>query len=129
MKIYDNFSPKFTSIQENKAETLPLSNKADAPINTSTSGSTNEKSFLDKFETGIRNSADLNDTVQVPRTIFKGYLAFMVGTALTTIAAMTKNNYKKTTNTLNAISIALVTYGTYSFARPYIIKTQKKNQP
>ena len=86
-----------------------------------------KNTFLDKFETSIINSADLNDTVQVPRTIFKGYLAFLVGTALTTVAAMAKEKFKKTSTALNLISIALVTYGTYSFVRPYIIKSKREN--
>lgn len=78
--------------------------------------------FLDKFETSIRNSADLSDTIKVPRTIFKGYLAFMAGTALTTVAAIAQKKYPKVSNTFNIISAGLIIYGTYSFVRPYIIK-------
>lgn len=85
-----------------------------------------EKSFLDKFETGIRNSADMNDTLQVPRTIFKGYLAFMVGTGLASVAMIAKNKFPKLSVALNLSSILLATYGTYSFVRPYLIKNSTK---
>lgn len=89
-----------------------------------------KKSFLDNFETNIINSADLNDTVQVPRTIFKGYLAFMAGTALLAIGGLAKNKYPKTSNGLNILSAGLTVWGTFSFVRPYIIKganTSKTN--
>jgi hypothetical protein len=46
--------------------------------------------FLDVFTTSAKNSADLNDTVEVPRTIFKGYLSFMAGTTLGAIAPFAK---------------------------------------
>lgn len=85
-----------------------------------------KNTFLDKFETSIRNSADLNDTIQVPRTIFKGYLSFCAGSALMPVASMIKNNFPKTSNALNIINAGLIIYGTYSFVRPYLI-TQKKD--
>lgn len=81
-----------------------------------------KESFIDKFGTEIKNSADLNDTVTVPRTIFKGYLAFMSGTALAAIANIPKEKHPKAANFLNIISTALIIYGTFSFVRPYIIK-------
>lgn len=86
----------------------------------------NNKSFLDKFETSVKNSADMNDTIQVPRTIFKGYLAFTVGTALVTIAAVAKTKHPKLSNLFNVLSAALVMYGTYSFVRPYLINPNQQ---
>ncbi len=83
---------------------------------------TNKNDFLDKFYTSIKNSSDLNDTVAVPRTIFKGYLAFMTGTALSGISAMAKNKYPKMSGALNILSIGLIIFGTFSFVRPYLIK-------
>lgn len=111
MHIYrvSNYSMKAKTSANNKVEeTIGENNK--------------QNTFLDKFETNIRNSADLNDTIKVPRTIFKGYLAFMAGTALTTIAAIAQKKHPKISNTFNAISAGLIIYGTYSFVRPYIIK-------
>lgn len=83
-----------------------------------------KKSFLEKFETGMVNSADLNDTIKVPRTIFKGYMAFMVSSALLAITTIFNKN-KVFTNTLNATSALLALYGTFSFTRPYLIKNKK----
>lgn len=83
-----------------------------------------KKKFLDGFETKIKNAADLNDTIQVPRTIFKGYLAFMVSTAIASLAAFIKNSPVK--KVMNVASILIATYGTYSFVRPYIIKGADK---
>lgn len=105
------FYPNFTNTSNCKAE------------NNNVQKSDKKRSFLDKFETSMRNSADLNDTVQVPRTIFKGYLAFMAGAALSTLALIAKNNHLK--NTLNVASTGLIIWGTFSFVRPYIIKTSQ----
>ena len=47
------------------------------------------KSFLDRIHENTRNSADMTDTIVVPRTIFKGYLGIMAGTTLVTLAGIT----------------------------------------
>lgn len=78
--------------------------------------------FLSKFETGIRNSADMNDTLKVPRTIFKGYLAFMVSTTMVTLASFINPKHNKIKNCTNIAASLLALYGTYSFVRPYVIK-------
>ena len=41
-----------------------------------------KEGFLEKFHTAAKNSADMTDTILVPRTIFKGYLGIMAGTML-----------------------------------------------
>ena len=99
--------------------------------------------LIDKLTTSVKNSADLNDTVNVPRTIFKGYLSFMVGTTLITIASLFKKNIQKiesgkitetiTKNgkiakALNIIGLAAALFGTFSFVRPYIIKDKQKTE-
>lgn len=81
-----------------------------------------KESLVEKFENNIKNSADLNDTVKVPRTIFKGYLAFTAGTALATVAAIAKGKTPRISNFLNIISSALIIFGTYSFVRPYLLR-------
>lgn len=79
-----------------------------------------KKHLTNNFETRLRNSADMNDCIAVPRTIFKGYLGVMFGTTLATVAGMMKKSKLKTGMALSAI--ALSTYGTWSFARPYVLK-------
>lgn len=108
--------PKFRALSEDKAtnETEPTQHA--------------KAGFLDKFETSIRNSADLNDTIKVPRTIFKGYLAFMASTTLVTLASFAKTKYPKSATVMNTISAGLALWGTYSFVRPYIIKTPQQTE-
>ncbi len=77
--------------------------------------------FLDVVTTSAKNSADLNDTIEVPRTIFKGYLSFMAGTALGALAPLAKNR-KYLSKGLNIAASALALLGTYFFVRPYVIK-------
>lgn len=82
----------------------------------------NEKQkFTDKFYTHTKNASDMNDTVIVPRTIFKGYLGFMAGTTLTAIGALTKN-IKWLSKTLNIAGILTCLYGTWAFVRPFVVK-------
>lgn len=80
-----------------------------------------ERSFLDKFQTKVRNSADMNDTLVVPRTIFKGYLGIMTGTTLLTLGSLLSNR-KKLSKTLSIAGALTSFYGTWAFVRPYIIK-------
>ena len=80
-----------------------------------------KKKFTDKFQTGLRNSADMNDCISVPRTLFKGYLGIMFGTTLAAAANLIKSPYKIKT-VLNVAALGLSAYGTWSFARPYVLK-------
>ena len=79
-----------------------------------------KKKFTDNFQTKLKNSADMSDCISVPRTIFKGYLGIMFGTTLASIVGLTKNKTLKTT--LMLTGAALSTYGTWAFARPYVLK-------
>lgn len=82
------------------------------------------KSFLNKFQTEVKNSSDMTDTIVVPRTIFKGYLGIMLGTALATLGAFVSK--PKTLSTgLKTAGLLLSTYGTWAFVRPYILKDAK----
>lgn len=81
---------------------------------------TNKKKFTDNFQTKLKNSADMSDCISVPRTIFKGYLGIMFGTTLASLASLAKNKEIKTTLTIGATLLS--SYGTWAFARPYILK-------
>ena len=80
-----------------------------------------KKHLTDKFETKLKNSTDMADCIAVPRTIFKGYLGIMFGTTLMTAANLIKKPSKIKTG-LNLAGLALSTYGTWAFARPYVLK-------
>ena len=86
----------------------------------------NKLNFVDKFSENIKNSADLDDTVNVPRTIFKGYLAFTLGTSLGAISGLLKKGKAK--NVLGALASVTSILGTWFFVRPYVIKNSQKKQ-
>lgn len=80
--------------------------------------------FLSKFHENTRNSADMTDTIIVPRTIFKGYLGIMTGTTFLTLGGIL-NKHPKISKTLNITGLLTSLYGTYAFVRPFIIKDCK----
>lgn len=88
---------------------------------------TNEYSktgVLEKFHTKTKNSADMTDTILVPRTIFKGYLGIMTGTTLITLGSIF-GKYPKISKPVTVAGLLSSLYGTWSFVRPYIIKDAK----
>lgn len=83
-----------------------------------------KESFLDKIHSKTKNSADMTDTIIVPRTIFKGYLGIMIGTTLVTLGGLF-NKHPKTNKTLLGAGLLTSLYGTWAFVRPFIIKDVK----
>lgn len=81
-----------------------------------------KQSWLEKFHTATKNSADMTDTIVVPRTIFKGYLGIMCGTTLATIGTLLASKMQKTSKVLSISGLLLSLYGTYAFVRPFVIK-------
>ena len=81
-----------------------------------------KKGFLDKIMNQVKNSADTEDTIVVPRTIFKGYLGIMAGTTLVTVAANLSSKVPNLKKWVNLIGLGVSMYGTYAFVRPFIIK-------
>lgn len=79
-----------------------------------------EKKFTDKFQDKLKNPADMSDCINVPRTIFKGYLGIMTGTTALTMGSFIKNPTAKKVLSLGGLATSL--YGTWSFVRPYILK-------
>ena len=82
-----------------------------------------KNSILDKIHTYTKNSADMIDTIVVPRTIFKGYLGIMAGTTLLTLGGLFNGKkYPKTSKSLTAAGLLTSLYGTWAFVRPFIVK-------
>lgn len=77
--------------------------------------------ILDIFSEKVVNKNDLNDMVTTPRSIFKGYLCFTVGTSIGAIAGLIKN--KKIENGLRILGSLISIYGTYNFVKPYLIRS------
>lgn len=84
----------------------------------------NKNGVLEKFYTNVQNSADMTDTLIVPRTIFKGYLGIMAGTTLITLGSLL-NKVKILSKPLTIAGLLSSLYGTWAFVRPYIIKDAK----
>ena len=81
------------------------------------------KSFLDRIHEHTRNAADMNDSIVVPRTIFKGYLGIMTGTTLVTLGGLiNKKKYPKLFKGMMASGLLTSMYGTWAFVRPFIVK-------
>jgi len=93
-------------------------------INNTNFTSNKKSDFLSKFHEKTKNSADMTDTIVVPRTIFKGYLGIMGGTTLITLGGLL-NKHTKTSKILNIAGLLTSMYGTYAFVRPFIIKDTK----
>lgn len=93
-----------------------------------TANNTNQKEqkidLLSMFHEKAKNTADMTDTIVVPRTIFKGYLGIMGGTTLITLGA-NLTRFKKLSRTLNILGLLTSFYGTWAFVRPFIIKDSK----
>lgn len=83
-----------------------------------------KKSWLDNIHEKTKNSADMTDTIVVPRTIFKGYLGIMTGTTIMTLGGLL-NKHPKTSKTLTAAGLLTSLYGTWAFVRPFIVKDAK----
>jgi len=96
--------------------------KAAVIFRADTDKSNKKNDVLKKFETGIKNSADLTDTIQVPRTIFKGYIAFMVSTTIVTLASFAKDKTKFVPKAANFSAALIALWGSYSFVRPYLLR-------
>ena len=83
-----------------------------------------KRDFLSQFHEKTKNYADMTDTVVVPRTIFKGYLGFMAGTALMTVGGFIAKP-KFLSKFLGVAGALTSLYGTYAFVRPFVIRDVK----
>ena len=81
--------------------------------------------ILSSFNTKVKNSADMTDTLVVPRTIFKGYLGIMMGTTLGAFGGMLSKKAPKISKGFNVAGLLTGAYGTWAFVRPYIVKDAK----
>lgn len=89
-----------------------------------TNSKENQTDFLKMFHDKAKNSADMTDSILVPRTIFKGYLGIMTGTTLLTLSSLI-GKHPKISKPLGIVGTLTSLYGTWAFVRPYIIKDSK----
>jgi len=95
-----------------------------SPITNSPRFTNNNRDLLSKFHENTKNSADMTDTVVVPRTIFKGYLAIMTGTTFVTLGSAIPK-HPRLSGCLKVGGLLTSLYGTWAFVRPYIVKDAK----
>ena len=95
-----------------------------SPSFKSTQKQDKKQDLLAKIHEKTKNSADMTDTIVVPRTIFKGYLGIMTGTTLVTLGGLL-NKYSKISKLFSITGLLASMYGTYAFVRPFIIKDTK----
>ncbi len=116
MNVINNYNDIRTNISTPlKAEKISLTNKE------------SKKDILDIFSEKVVNKKDINDMVEAPRSIFKGYLCFTTGSSLTLIGSLIKN---KSINKITTILGALISiYGTFNFVKPFLIKNKDLTKP
>ncbi len=106
---------KVTAIH-NLSQTTNFKGRNDTKIN----------DMLDKFSTGIKNNCDMNDTLTVPRTIFKGYMAFTISTTLGMFASVMAKKHPTAKTITNVLANLVALAGTYCFVRPYLFNFDSK---
>ena len=79
--------------------------------------------ILDIFSEKVVNKKDLTDMVTVPRTIFKGYLCFTAGTAISAISSLCGKG--KLSKGLGIIGNLVSIYGTFNFVKPFLIRDKE----
>lgn len=84
--------------------------------------------FFDKISEKVVNPKDISDTVKMPRTIFKGYLSFMIGSTLMFMANPIKDikGFKTISKFLNFAGLGATIVGTYEFVKPFLLKGKKE---
>ena len=115
MNVSNNFS-EFKSFSKPQIKQAPVA-KAPEVV---TAPQQEKKDILDIFSEKVVNKDDINDMVQAPRAIFKGYLCFTAGSSLTLISSLLKN--KKLNKGLTIAGSLLSIYGTYNFVKPFLVK-------
>lgn len=86
--------------------------------------------FFDKISEKVINPKDINDTVKMPRTIFKGYLSFMIGSTLMFMANPIKEikGFKTISKFLNFAGLGATIVGTYEFVKPFLLKPKNETK-
>ena len=123
MSTFDAIS-KSTPLAQTKVSvpvTAPATTQAPAPAKPVES----KPDIIDFISKKAINPKDVNDTVTMPRAIFKGYLCFTAGTAINAIAGMLKNaNAKKALGIAGSLISIL---GTFNFVKPFLHKEEPQN--
>ena len=83
--------------------------------------------IIDICSDKIISNHDINDTVTMPRAIFKGYLCFTAGTAINAMASLIKNKSEKVSAAMQILGSSIAILGTYNFVKPFLAANRTKN--
>ena len=122
MSIFDTVS-KTTPLAQASVQTAtvePAKVQEKAPVVTME----NKPDIIDFISKKVINPKDVNDTVTMPRAIFKGYMCFTAGTAINAIGGMLKNDVAKKFLGIAGTLISIV--GTFNFVKPFLYKETEK---
>lgn len=117
MDVFKDFSSltsqkKLNNSQNNSATTSGIMSKKQ------------KKDIIDIISEKTISDREVNDCVTMPKAIFKGYLCFTAGTALSSISSMFKEN--KYAKYLNVFASLISVYGTYNFVKPFLYKDKSQ---
>lgn len=100
------------------------------PETTAPAKEEHKSDFFDKISEKVVNPKDITDTVKVPRTIFKGYLSFMIGSTLMFMANPIKEikGFKTISKILNFAGLGATIVGTYEFVKPFLLKAKDETK-
>ncbi len=82
---------------------------------------------MDKVMGNVVNKRDIQDTVTVPRSIFKGYLGIMMGTTILTIGSFIPK-LPKTSNLLKIAGLVISAIGTFDFVKMFFARKKEENK-
>ena len=81
-----------------------------------------KREFIDVFTDAIKNPADVNDCVAVPRGIFKAYLMIMFGSGILTIAGALPGKWNGVKKAMTILGTGLNILSAVYFAKPFAVK-------
>lgn len=121
MSVFDSIS-KTTPLAQTKVSTNTTTTpQIQAPVKPVE----NKPDIIDFISKKAINPKDVNDTVTMPRAIFKGYLCFTAGTAINAIGGMLKNDTAKKALGIAGSLISIL--GTFNFVKPFLHKEEPQN--
>lgn len=127
MSTFDVIS-KSTPLAQTKVSapvTTPVNTPATVQVQTPVKAEEDKFDIVDFISKKAINPKDVNDTVTMPRAIFKGYLCFTAGTAINAIGGMLKNDKAK--KFLAIVGSLISILGTFNFVKPFLHKEELQN--
>lgn len=128
----NNFYTQIATPQRMASEPITKQPQEIQPAKQETTKTTQtfEPDLFDRISEKVVNPSDINDMVKLPRTIFKGYLSFMVGTAMMFMAAPVEElkGFITISKVLKFAGLGLTGVGAYEFVKPFLLKPKEEEK-